>query len=55
MGVAALTSHVSGKKHSEIFCLRKSQSGAISFSKKKQDEPGNSIKVTGTEHWTVCL
>ena len=34
MGVAALTTHVSGKKHSEISRLRKSQSGAIFFLRK---------------------
>ena len=48
MGVAVLTSHVSSKKHSEISRLRKSQSGAILFSKKNQDEPGSSVKVSGT-------
>ena len=34
MVVAALTSHVSCKKHSEISLLRKSQSGAIFFPRK---------------------
>ena len=35
MGVSALTSHIAGKKHSEISSLRKCQSGAMFFSKKK--------------------
>ena len=30
MGISALTSHLSGQKHSEIASLRKSQTGAFS-------------------------
>ena len=38
MGVFALTSHIAGKKHSEISSLRKSQSGAMFFSKKAKHD-----------------
>ena len=47
MGVSALTSHIGGKKHSEIASLRKSQSGAMFFSKKAKHDTENGAKVTG--------
>ena len=47
MGVSALASHVAGKKHSEISSCRKSQSGAIFFSKNAKRNTESSVKVTG--------
>ena len=38
MDLSALTSHIAGKKHLEISSLRKSQSGALFFSKKAKHD-----------------
>ena len=55
MGISALTSHLSGQKHSEIALLRKSQTGALFF--RKEPQPGaaesRSAKVTKIEDLVI--
>ena len=51
MGISALTSHLSGQKHSEIASLTKSQTGALFFRKEPQSgaAESRSAKVTKVE------
>ena len=55
MGISALTSHLSGQKHSEIASLRKSQTGALFFRKEPQSEAAESrsAQVTKVEDLVI--
>ena len=55
MGISALTSHLSGQKHSEIASLRKSQTGALFFRKEPQSgaAESRSAKVTKIEDLVI--
>ena len=55
MGISALTSHLSGQKHSEIASLRKSETGALFFRKEPQSgaAESRSAKVTKVEDLVI--
>ena len=55
MGISALTSYLSGQKHSEIASLRKSPTGALFFRKEPQSgaAESRSAKVTKVEDLVI--
>ena len=55
MGISALTSHLSGQKHSEIALLRKSQTRTLFFRKEPQSgaAESRSAKVTKVEDLVI--
>ena len=55
MGISALTSHLSGQKHSEIASQRKSQTRALFFRKEPQSgaAESRSAKVTTVEDLVI--